>query len=388
VHTITPLSSLPVISDAVTIDGYTQPGASANTLAVGNNAVLLIEIDGSSSPLMGGGFLLAGLTTVASGGNSIIRGLVINRFADPRFVGIPGIALFGDGNVIEGNFIGTDPTGTLDRGNGTHGIIIAGSNNRIGGTLPQARNLISGNGTTGLGNPGNGIVIGGSGDQIGPPVHTLVLGNYIGTNAAGSAALPNSDTGIDSFGSNLIGNNSGAAASFPAGNPNANNDIVGTNASPIDPELDPDGLRNNGGPTQTIALLSTSPALDKGTSNGLTGALSTDQRGAGFPRTVDQPAIPNGPGSDGTDIGAFELDNLFALITNITRSGVRVDVFFHGTSGRRFGLERRTSLTSGDWQRVIGADVTASGPTSLLTDPNSPDPGPAFYRVRSLTPSE
>jgi len=99
----------PIISDPVTIDGYTQPGASANTLAVGNNAVLLIEINGSASPLTGS-FLQAGLTTVASGGNSIIRGLVINRFADPRFVGIPGIALFGDGNVIEGNFIGTDPT--------------------------------------------------------------------------------------------------------------------------------------------------------------------------------------------------------------------------------------------------------------------------------------
>ena len=113
-------------------------------------------------------------------------------------------------------------------------------------------------------------------------------------------------------GFNLIGKNDDAAASFPAGNPNANNDIVGTSASPIDPnfELDAMGkplLKNNGGPTQTVALLFGSPAIDKGTSNGSTGTLSTDQRGSGFPRTFDDPAIPNATGSDGTDVGAFEL---------------------------------------------------------------------------------
>src|ERR1043165_4028411 len=48
VKTISPLTPLPVITDSVTIDGYTQPGASPNTLATGNNAVLLIELDGSS----------------------------------------------------------------------------------------------------------------------------------------------------------------------------------------------------------------------------------------------------------------------------------------------------------------------------------------------------
>src|SRR5262245_8777850 len=47
VHTISPTSSLPEITESVTIDGYTQPGASENTLAVGDDAVLLIELDGS-----------------------------------------------------------------------------------------------------------------------------------------------------------------------------------------------------------------------------------------------------------------------------------------------------------------------------------------------------
>ena len=100
-----------------------------------------------------------------------------------------------------------------------------------------------------------------------------------------------------------------ARQGFPAGNPNNNNDIVGPGfPGVIDPGLDPAGLQNNGGPTLTIALLSNSRAIDKGTSNGLTGNLTTDQRGVGFPRTVDDPSIANSAGGDGTDVGAFELE--------------------------------------------------------------------------------
>jgi hypothetical protein len=50
-----------------------------------------------------------------------------------------------------------------------------------------------------------------------------------------------------------------------------------------------------------------SPAIDKATSNGLTGNLTTDQRGGGFPRTFNDPAIQNANGGDNTDIGAFEV---------------------------------------------------------------------------------
>ena len=122
-----------------------------------------------------------------------------------------------------------------------------------------------------------------------------------------------------SQGFNLIGKNNGAETSFPAGNPNANNDRVGTSASPLDPKLDPNRLQNNGGPTPTIALLPDSPAIDKGTSNGLTGQLTEDQRGTGFARTVDGPAKPNGNGGDGTDIGAFELQTAGpAVLANIS----------------------------------------------------------------------
>jgi CSLREA domain-containing protein len=72
-----------------------------------------------------------------------------------------------------------------------------------------------------------------------------------------------------------------------------------------DAGVDP-ALANNGGPTQTHALLVGSPAVDKGRSFGAT----TDQRGPGFPRIIDSPFIANAPGGDGADMGAFERDSI------------------------------------------------------------------------------
>src|SRR6266542_1471200 len=82
VHTISPASALPPISQAVFLDGYTQrpcasnpaPCSKANTLAVGDDAVLLIEIDGTA--------LAPGSTLFQiNGASSTVRGLVINRLA-------------------------------------------------------------------------------------------------------------------------------------------------------------------------------------------------------------------------------------------------------------------------------------------------------------------
>jgi len=76
VHTISPTSALPTVTDTVVINGYSQPGSSANTLAVGDNAVLRIEINGTNAP--GGAFI------VNSAGNTF-TGLVINRFFNASF---------------------------------------------------------------------------------------------------------------------------------------------------------------------------------------------------------------------------------------------------------------------------------------------------------------
>src|SRR3989442_4403300 len=73
-----------------------------------------------------------------------------------------------------------------------------------------------------------------------------------------------------------------------------------------DPMLGP--LQDNGGPTFTHALLAGSPAIDQGKRDTIPAlASNTDQRG--FPRPVDFPAIANAAGGDGSDIGAFEVQN-------------------------------------------------------------------------------
>ena len=90
----------------------------------------------------------------------------------------------GDGSRIEGNFIGTDPTGMADLGNGAYGVGISGASQvTVGGGSPDARNLISGNDR-------NGVDISGDGSQ------NLVQGNYIGTTRAGAGALGNSNWGV------------------------------------------------------------------------------------------------------------------------------------------------------------------------------------------------
>lgn len=107
---IQPSSALPTITSPVTIDGYTQPGASPNTNGpgLGLNTVLKIELDGTNA-----GARADGLRITA--GSTSVRGLAINRFGtgvigDFSGVGGQGIRLdTNGGNVLEGNFIGSRP---------------------------------------------------------------------------------------------------------------------------------------------------------------------------------------------------------------------------------------------------------------------------------------
>lgn len=126
-YTITSASALPIITDPVVIDGTTQPGFDPS------NHRPVIELDGSivrSSAV--------GLDITA--GHSTVRGLVINRFNT-------GIRLrTNGGDRVEGNEIGTDVTGTVALTTGAGITIQQGSNdNTIGGTAAGAGNLLSGN---------------------------------------------------------------------------------------------------------------------------------------------------------------------------------------------------------------------------------------------------
>ncbi|HVC93645.1 MAG TPA: DUF4214 domain-containing protein [Pirellulales bacterium] len=216
--------ALPAITKPVTIDGYTESGASANTLANGDNAVILVELNGANAGPNADGLLFA-----AGSGGSTVEGLAINRFS------LNGLELQSSGNTISGNFVGTNPAGNAAEANGGDGIRISNaSTNTVGGTTPDARNLVSGNALDGI-----HIV----GTLAAPATGNVVEGNFVGTNSAGTGSVGNragngTPEGNGFFGIEVSGANSNAIGGTVAGARN----VVGLNSDGI--ELD-DGAQNN-----------------------------------------------------------------------------------------------------------------------------------------------
>jgi len=232
--TISPLTALPKITESVIIDGTTQAGfagmplieidgtnASPNIpgLRLGGDSVTLrglvinrfstsygIEVGGTGHHVIAGNFIgtdLTGTTALGNftgigisspaniiGGTSVADRNVISGNDSNSGVGISGAAAVG--NLIQGNYIGTDVTGTVVLTNNNGVFIISNANNNIvGGVTAGARNIISGNGT--------GVLAETSGNKI--------QGNYIGTKADGVSALGNYN-GVEIFGNghdNAIG---------------------------------------------------------------------------------------------------------------------------------------------------------------------------------------
>jgi len=200
------------MTEQVTIDGYTQSGASENTLEEGNDAVLKVQLNGAEAGSANG------LAIQATG--STIRGLAINRF------GGNGILILSSGatsNTIEGNFIGTDPDGTTDHGNGNNGAAISSADdNTIGGPQPEDRNVISGNAA-------NGVDLSNSSDN-------RIEGNFIGTTSDGTDDLGNSGDGVSISGAvggmdNTIGGTADGAGNVISGNEDEGVDIFGSSAT-------------------------------------------------------------------------------------------------------------------------------------------------------------
>ncbi|MGB5440287.1 MAG: DUF4347 domain-containing protein, partial [Gammaproteobacteria bacterium] len=151
---------LPAISEAVVIDATTQPGYSGTPL---------IELSAASTGTADG------LVLAAGSDGSTIRGLSITGFDS----GQGAIVINSDFNLIAGNYLGVRPDGSTPDGN-TRGIdIVGGANNTIGGTGVSDRNVIADSSLA-------GVKIANAG-----ATGNVVLGNYIGTNANGTAAIGN-----------------------------------------------------------------------------------------------------------------------------------------------------------------------------------------------------
>lgn len=303
-------SALPVISTSMSLIG---PGADKLTVlkAGGNYRIFSVSgspvvafsgltlrggsvsgVDGS-----GGGVRSSGTVSITncsvsdntseSGGGGIYNNGTLNitnsTISNNQAIGTAGIGVGG----------GIENAGILNITNSTiHGNSARNSGggiiNHFGRTLTLTNSTVSrntgGNSTTG--GDGGGV-------ESANGATANVKSSIIALNTSFTSA-PDVKGSFASSGFNMIGDRTGSTGLTLA------TDLSG------DPMLDPAGLRNNGGPTSTIALLPASPAIDKGTSIGLTGTLATDQRGTGFPRTIDNPAIANANGGNGTDIGAFE----------------------------------------------------------------------------------
>ncbi len=219
-RTIAPLTPLPDITDPVIIDGTSQPGYAG---------LPLVQLDGTQAGADG---------LHITGGGSIIRGLVINRFEFD-------IALEGQGgNRIEGNFLGTDITGTnaLPNQDGAGLFIHKSANNLIGGTTAASRNLIITavlEGADSIGNrlEGNYIDTDITGTTLlstGTNVDVRVSGiNILPEDTNGDIELLDSPSfttigGLDQGAGNLIGN---GIVIFSGSNDQVQGNLIGTNST-------------------------------------------------------------------------------------------------------------------------------------------------------------
>src|SRR5438477_6229602 len=320
----------------------------------------------------GGGIANGGIMTVT---NSTVS----NNFSPLTGGGIWNIGML---NVIRSTISGNTAYGDFgSNGGGIYNEITSGNMNITGCTI--AGNISSGDGggiydgarmnvtncTVSGNSSGQASSTGGSAIAVGPYGGTVL--NIKSTIAALNTNNSSASTGTDvsgfftSAGFNLIGKSDGSTGF------NAATDLTGTVAAPLNPKLGP--LKNNGGPTYTMALLSGSPAIDKGTSNGLTGTLTTDQRGVGYKRTINK-SIANATGGDGTDIGAFESGAHIKAVSRKTHGTAGMFDITLPLTGTKVGVECRKSGSSRVFTVII-TFPTAVTVESVSVTPDSKAPG-------------
>jgi hypothetical protein len=192
VKTIVPNSPLPVIKRPVLIDGTTQEDRPSPFLPLS----CYLRRGHPCIELRAHGLTIAG-------GRSTVQGLAINSVDDGTALTTDAAITLTerDSNVVRGNYIGTDVTGTIALPN-EYGVRVESDNNRIGGTTLSDRNVIA----AGYDN----VNITGAGN--------VVQGNFIGTNAAGTSALAEGGTGVGVGGSgNVVGGTAIGAGNLISG---------------------------------------------------------------------------------------------------------------------------------------------------------------------------
>jgi hypothetical protein len=244
-----------------------------------------------------------------------------------------------------------------------------------GGTATIIHSTISGNRAA----EGSGGEDGGGLYEDGGTI--LVKNTIIALNTCANG--PDISGSFTSQGFNLIGKKDGGTGFT------ASTDQAGTVAAPLDPLLGP--LQDNGGPTKTQALLSSSKAIDKGDSSN----SSTDQRG--FTRPIDTPTVANATGGDGSDIGAYEVQpdqlagcseiNLVVKNNSDADAASLRDVIENACGGSTitFAANVRGAINLTSNELLINKALTISGPgANLLTVQRSTASGTANFRIFNI----
>jgi hypothetical protein len=368
--TITLASQLPTITDTA---GLTIDGAGANITVSGNDMVRVFVVGSLSSTSVSGKLTLKDLT-VADGFAQLGSGLLNDRgtveVSNSTFSGnsaTEGAGLFnlsGTVTVTNSTFSGNSATGASTNGGG--GILNAGSASSGNGVLTVTNSTFSENSAAraggGIANTETGTLTVTnstfSGNSTASENSSVPRGGAIdATSGTVSATLrntivANTTQGINCFGPITDGGyniDDGTTCGFSA----TNNSQPSTN-----PQLNSSGLQSNGGPTKTIALQQTSPAVDKGKSFGAT----TDQRGQLRPR--DFANVSNATGGDGSDIGAFELQTPVLQTPVLAIDDVTVTEGDSGTSNADFTVR----LSEASAQTVTVNYATADGTATAGTD--------------------
>jgi len=123
IHTINLTSALPALTGSITIDATTQPGY---------KGLPLIVLNGAKAGSTANGLVL-------NGNSNTVKGLAIDNFSGD------GILVSSNYNTISADFVGIDPTGYFSKPNGKDGVLVTGKDNVIGGTTASARDVLSGN---------------------------------------------------------------------------------------------------------------------------------------------------------------------------------------------------------------------------------------------------
>jgi hypothetical protein len=281
--TITLASTLPAINDELTIDGMGQ-----SVIVSGDNAVRVMVVNSGKTLNLNALTIANGRCSNCSGGGIFSDGGTVNvnnsTFSENSAACGPGCGTYGAAianwqgvlNVSNSTFVGNSASG-LGGGISNHFGTVTVSNSTFAGNSARSA--------------GGGIY--NDFDSAMTVSNSTFAGNSAGSNGSGilnlsTLTLSNSIIANSTSGRNCDGSltDGGGNISYP------DQTCPGMNA---DPKLDPNGLQNNGGPTQTIALLPGSAAIDAATSD----CPDTDQRG------VERPQ------GSACDIGAFELQVIF-----------------------------------------------------------------------------